>query len=110
MASMKEFRYLSDVELNTTIISNELLTLVLVVKEGVSLCYLMESNLKKLSDKIRNKISIFKIDYKINRDSVISYGIQNTPTLLLLKRGILIEKIEGLTSKKELISRIQHNL
>ena len=107
---MKEFRYLSDVELHSAIISNELLTLVLVVKEGHSLCYLMESNLKKLSDKIRNKISIFKIDYKFNRDSVINYGIQTTPTLLLLKRGILIDKIEGLSSKKELISRIQHNL
>jgi thiol-disulfide isomerase/thioredoxin len=83
---------------------------VLFIKEGNSFCYLMESKLKKLSDKIRNKISIFKIDCEINRNSVISYRIQNTPTLLLLKSGILIDKIEGLTSKKDLISRIQQNL
>jgi thioredoxin 1 len=104
------YRYLSDVDLKTTITEQEQLTIVLAVADGNSLCFLTESSLKKLPSMIRNKVSIFKIDYEINRESIINYRIQNTPTLLFFQGGQLIDKIEGLISKKELISRIQHNL
>ena len=110
MDSPAEFLLLSDIDLKTSIASQKLLMLVLFITDGNGLCYLVESGLMKLPDKIRNKVAIFKIDHKINKESVNTFGIQNVPTLLFLQDGKLIDRIEGLISKKELISRIQYYL
>jgi thioredoxin 1 len=110
MVSLAEYRFLSDVDLKATIAAQKLLTLVLFITEGNGLCYLVESGLMKIPGMIKDKVAIFKIDHKINKESVITFGIQSVPTLLFFQDGKLIDKIEGLISKKELISRIKHNL
>ena len=77
MDSPAEFLLLSDIDLKTSIASQKLLTLVLFVTDGNGYCYLVESCLMKLPDKIRNKVAIFKIDYKISKESVNTFGIQS---------------------------------
>jgi thioredoxin 1 len=110
MNSPIEIPYLSDIDLKKAISSLIGLVLVLFVEDGNGICYLMESSLNKLPVDIRSRISIFKMEYKTNQESLLIYSIQNTPSLLFFNKGQLVDKMVGLFSKKELISRIQLNL
>ena len=110
MEFVKDYQYLTNINLKTTVISQKGLTLVLFVMEGSGSCYLMERSLSKLPEKIRKQISIFRMDYEANKEAALAYGIHNTPTILFFQEGQLIDQVMGLSSKKELISRIQSNL
>jgi thioredoxin 1 len=110
MNSAIEVPYLSDTNLKKAITSLKGLVLVLFVDDGNGICYLMESSLEKLPADIRNRISIFKMDYKTNQEFLLKCGFQNAPALLFFHKGEIIDKMVGPFSKKALISRIQLNL
>jgi thioredoxin 1 len=110
METIIESQYLTNSDLQSAILSNSGLLLIVVVTEGNGACYIMESTITDLTEDILNQCSIYKMDYESNTESSYFYGIQQTPTILIFRQGQLIDKIEGLLSKAKLISRLKKNI
>jgi len=107
MGSSTAYRSLSVNTLKTTLATQKGLMLLLLVSDSNGLCYLVENNLKKLPDDIKNRVAIFKMDHNANREHLSGYFILNTPTLLFFQEGQLIDKLAGVISKNELITKIK---
>jgi len=100
----------SDLDLNSIITSSTNFLLVLFTSEGSGLGYLEESNLTELPKQLVKCLSIYKIDSDQNKETALAYNIRELPTLLFFHGNNIIDKIVGLHSKADLISRIQLNL
>lgn len=93
-------------ELQTVILQEKQLVIILLVAEGNAYSFLMGSNLKSLSAEIEKPISWFLVDYDLNKDFVNTYNLSKIPTVLFFKDGQLVNLITGLISKTELSTKI----
>jgi len=89
-------------------ISKSIGTVVLVFEKSWSgACLLLEPILLKLSDTFEDSIKIIKINIDQNSELVANYGITQTPTIFLLKNGIIKETIVGLVPFEVLKDKIK---
>ncbi len=51
-------------------------------------------------------IIICKANVDQNEDAMGEYGIRNVPTILFFKDGQVVDKVVGMTSKNELVEKI----
>ena len=73
-------------------------------------CHLMDPILKRLAMEFEGRIRIGKIDADKNKKSIRIFGIYELPTILFFKNGQIIDHINGIISKNEMVARIQRNL
>lgn len=48
-------------------------------------------------------IKVFKIDVDENQDLAIEHGVRSIPTMLLFKKGQLINRLAGMKRKEEIL-------
>lgn len=70
MKSKVNGQFLSYTELQTVILQEKQLVIILLVAEGNACSFLMGSNLKSLSAEIEKPISWFLVDHDLNKDFV----------------------------------------
>ena len=72
-------------------------------------CQMLGPVLEQLAEE-QNDFEIAKVDIDEMQELAINYGIQVVPTMLVLKNGQVIDKMEGFYSKGEIISKISKHL
>lgn len=65
-------------------------------------CKILSPILEEISKEYLKYLTIFKINIDENSLTAPKYNIRSIPTLILFKKGILIETKVGLLSKKEI--------
>jgi thioredoxin len=65
-------------------------------------CKALNPILDEISDS--TDIKVVKIDVDANQELAIEHGIRSVPTMLLFKRGELINRISGLKWKEEILA------
>ena len=65
-------------------------------KEWSGACQLLEPILAKLSDTFENSLRIIRVNIELNPELAINYSINQVPTILFIKDGILQDTIIGL--------------
>jgi thioredoxin 1 len=73
-------------------------------------CKVLNPIINEISAEFSGKLSVGKLDVDTNRKTIIELGVKNIPTLLLFKKGELIDKIVGTISKENLIDIINNKL
>ena len=63
--------------------------------------------LEEIAEELDGKVQVCKVNIDENRDLAVELGIQSIPTLFFYKDGEKKDTVVGLSSKGELISRIQ---
>lgn len=58
-------------------------------------------------NKDNEKIIIKKYDVDENKDFALSLNVRSVPTILFIKNGEVLHKINGATSKKVLLEKIE---
>ena len=91
-----------------------------VVGKGVSLidfwaewcgpCKVQGPIVDDLADEIGDKANICKLDVDSNQHIARKFGIQNIPTILVLKNGKPVERFVGVKPKQVLMKAIQSHL
>tara|TARA_B100001057_G_scaffold36963_1_gene33468 strand:+ start:3857 stop:4174 length:318 start_codon:yes stop_codon:yes gene_type:complete len=65
-------------------------------------------------DEIHNELEgqavIGKLDVDSNSDTSVKYGVRNIPTLLVFKRGEVVDKVVGVVPKSQLIEKLQAHM
>ncbi len=71
-------------------------------------CKMLTPTIEKLAEneELKDKIKIGKLNVDENPTSAGKFGIQAIPTLLIFKNGVIVERIVGVTSEKDIRSKI----
>ncbi len=87
-------------------VENEYVCLLFYI-EGSIMCQNMIDFLSELQINFSN-VKIGKVSIEENAESVIEFKIYSVPTLILLKDGKIVEKIEKYLNKKELQVKLNY--
>ena len=69
-------------------------------------CRMVAPILEEIAEEHAEAVRIVKVDVDNNPELSNRFGIRNIPTLLVFKGGELKDQVVGLTSKADLISRL----
>ena len=69
-------------------------------------CRMIAPVLEEIAEEQAEAVRIVKVDADNNPELSNRFGIRNIPTLLVFKGGELKDQVVGLTSKADLISRL----
>ncbi len=73
-------------------------------------CKTLTPILEELSAEMNGKIEIMKVNLDENQDLAMKYSIRSIPTLLLFKKGELLDMKVGLLPKSDLEQWIQSKI
>lgn len=72
-------------------------------------CLALAPKLEEISEELKEKIKIFKINVDENQEVAQKYGIRSIPTLIVFKKGKEVGQIIGNQSKEEIISMVHRS-
>ncbi len=73
-------------------------------------CKMISPLVTELADDFEGRIIVGKCNIEDNEDLVRELGIRNIPTILFYKKGILLDKQIGATSKTALREKFEENI
>jgi thioredoxin 1 len=73
-------------------------------------CRMIAPVLEQIAQEQDGKIKIAKIDYDANPETPNKFGVLGLPTLLLFKKGEVVEQIVGAKPKRALLKVIEPHL
>lgn len=80
-----------------------------VIKFGAAWCgpcKTMKPLYEKFAAEVENKeISVISLDVDANSEEATEYGVRSIPLTVFVKNGIVVDKILGIASTAELISK-----
>lgn len=93
---------------------NELATNGLVLVDFFSTtcgpCKMLAFVLNDVEKVLGEKVTILKVDFDKNKDLTEKYEVKGYPTLILLKDGNEVKRMQGLQQKPAIIKMIEENL
>jgi thioredoxin 1 len=69
-------------------------------------CLRMEPIIEELSREFKDKVEIYKLNVDENASKTAEYGVRGIPTYFFFKNGEVVDRLVGITSKKELVRRL----
>ncbi len=84
--------------------------LVVFVTEWSGACHIIEPIIERSITEYNGRMKFCCVDVERNKDIAKTYGIQNVPTLLFIKRGMVDDHINGAVSEKILTGKLNRML
>ena len=97
----------TDANFQSKALSSDKLTIVDFWAEWCGPCRAMGPVIEDLSKEYTGKVNIGKLNVDHNPTITNRYGISSIPTILFIKNGKVVDKLEGLYPKRELIKKIK---
>ena len=70
-------------------------------------CKMIAPLLDEVAQENVGKVKIGKVDIDKNQSLSFKYNVRAIPTLLFFKNGQVVDQVTGMTSKKDLLSRVE---
>jgi len=77
---------------------------------GCPPCSAIAPVIEEISEIYQGRLKVYKVNVYEAQAVAIEYGIMSIPTLAVFKRGEVVERIVGLTSKENLQKKIDSHL
>ena len=106
---MNEILKLNQSNFSATIQNKDKLVLVDFWAEWCAPCKMLTPILEDISDDLKEKILIGKVNLDENQDLAAEFSIKSIPTLLLFEKGKLKDTKVGLMSKADLVNWINQS-
>lgn len=110
MATLIDIKEITNEELKSEIMKNDLLIFVIIKADWCGTCYLMAPIVADISTEFQDSITAYIIDFDKNKEFILRYGIFELPHFLFFREGKLIDQQKGIISKTKLIKLIQSYL
>jgi len=69
-------------------------------------CLKMEPMVEELSKEFKDKVDIYKLNVDESASKAAEYGVRGIPAYFFFKNGEVVDRVVGITSKKELVHRL----
>ena len=89
-------------KLHIEIPSNHKPTLVEVQTKWSGESHLMELIINKIEQDFQDQVKVLRIDFEVNRELLILFGVESAPAVLFISRGQIVEVIKKTLSRKKL--------
>ena len=73
-------------------------------------CKMISPIVDELAKELSGKLKVTKVNVDEAQELAVKYGIMSIPTLLIFKKGKVINQIVGAMSKEQLLSKINPSL
>lgn len=73
-------------------------------------CKMLGFVLKDVEKEFGDSLTILKVDFDQNKELTAEYGVAGYPTLVLLKDGAEVGRLQGLQQKPVIVKLVQENL
>lgn len=73
-------------------------------------CKMLSFVLNDVEKALGDKIKILKVDFDKNKDLTAQYEVKGYPTIIILKDGVEVKRMQGLQQKPAIIKAIEEQL
>ncbi len=73
-------------------------------------CKMIAPLVDEIAAEYQDKLQVAKLDVDQNAQTALQYDVMSIPTLIVFKNGEAVERIVGLMTKAELLSKIMPHL
>ncbi len=73
-------------------------------------CKMIAPVLEELDSELGGKVKIVKVDVDENQETAGKFGIMSIPTLLVLKDGVVVDKVVGFSPKEALAGVLEKHV
>ena len=70
-------------------------------------CHMLSPTIDELSSELAGRVTVAKRDIDSNPATAARFRVQSIPTLLLLKNGREVDRLQGVRSKQEILTHIE---
>jgi len=98
---------LTDTNFQEKVISSDKLTIVDFWAEWCGPCKMIAPILDEIATEKAGAVKVAKVNVDENQGLSTKFGIRAIPTLLFFKNGAVREQIVGMTSKRDLIAKLE---
>jgi len=98
---------LNDQNFKEEILQNGQLALVDFWMEGCPPCKAIAPIIEEISEDLKNKVKVGKLDVRRNPETAQKYGVMGVPTLIIFKDGEVKEKAVGLRPKEVIVKKLE---
>ena len=70
-------------------------------------CKMIAPLLDEVAKENAGRVKIGKVDIDKNQSLSFKYNVRAVPTLLFFKNGQVVDQVTGMTSKKDLLNRVE---
>lgn len=100
----------TDVNFQETAIDNQGVTVIDFWAEWCGPCRMVGPIIDELSEELKGKVLVGKVDVDSNPNVSTKYGVRSIPTILILKNGEVVDKHVGVATKQALMTKINAQL
>ncbi len=101
---------LTDANFQQEVLEKKGITLIDFWAEWCGPCRAIAPTIEELSNEYKGQVLVAKVDVDTNADLSMKYDVRSIPTLLILKDGVVVEKVVGGKSKAALKKLIDTHL
>jgi Thioredoxin domain-containing protein len=73
-------------------------------------CKMLSFVLNDVEKVLGDKVNILKVDFDKNKDLTAKYDVKGYPTLIVLKDGVEVKRMQGLQQKPAIIKALEAEL
>ena len=73
-------------------------------------CRMVGPIIENISDELTNVAVVGKCNVDENAETSLKFGIRSIPTVLLIKNGVVVDKLVGALSKESYMEKINQHL
>ena len=73
-------------------------------------CKMLSFVLNDVEKTLGDQVKIFKVNFDENKDLTAKYEVKGYPTIIILKDGVEVKRLQGLQQKPALIKALQEQL
>ena len=88
------------------VLSSEIPVLVDFYSDSCIPCKKIAPVLSKLESEYADRLKIVKVNAAFDDELIEKYGVEATPTLVLLNKGTEVSRLKGAVSKDEIVSLV----
>ncbi len=100
----------SDASFTTEVVESNKPVLVDFWAEWCGPCKMIAPVLEEIADQYADSLKVTKLDVDQNEKTMMKFGVQSIPTLILFKDGKPVERLVGYMPKERLLGRIKPHL
>ena len=100
MASQNVVQF-TDANFDSEVTNSETPVLVDFWAEWCGPCRMLAPTIDELAEEYKGKIKVGKVDTDANRNTAMKFSISAIPTVIIFKKGQIVQKLSGLRPKRK---------